>query len=348
MAENKDRANLHRQDLGRATSDDALIGARIPTNDMTVTSTATGQTETAYPAEAGITEAPEPNTKQSIGRFALYRRRFFRNRMAVVGLGIFVALILAAMIGPHISKWAYDDPDFLNLATAPSAEHWFGTNDVGNDLFAQSMHGLGRSLMIAVSVSVGVSVLSAFIGAAAALWGGAVEKVILTTIHFLLAIPSFLMIALLVADSGGDWKLLIVVLILFGWVYPSRVIWSLALSVRENDYVRAARYMGVSRIRTIFRHILPNIGSLLIIQFALGVVSTVMSETGLSFLGLGVQLPDVSLGTLLSVGASTLESSSWQFWFPAGILTLLTVSMAFIADGLRDALDPNSKAGGQA
>ena len=281
-------------------------------------------------------------------KFTLYRRRFFRNKMAVVGTAIFVVLVLASLFGKYLTQWGFDDPDFLNLSAPPSAEHWFGTNDAGNDLFAQTVHGLGRSLSIALTVAIGTSVLSALIGAAAAMFSGAVEKVILAVIHFLLAIPTFLLIALVVADSGGDWKLLIVVLIAFGWMYPARVIWSMALSVRENDYVRAAEYMGVSKSRTIVRHIIPNIGSLLIIQLVLGVVSTVVSETALSFLGLGVKLPDVSLGTLLAVGTNAVESSPWQFYFPALTLTLLTVSMAFIADGLRDAIDPNSNSGGRA
>lgn len=281
-------------------------------------------------------------------KLKLYTRRFFRNKFALIGALIFLLLTLLALFGGFVAKWPYDEPDFLNLATGPSPEHWFGTTDSGNDLFAQTVHGLGRSLIIALVVSIATTVLSALIGAAAAMYGGRIEKAILAIIHFLLAIPTFLLIALVVAESGGDWKLLIVVLIAFGWMYPARVIWAMALSVRENDYVRAADYMGVSRFRTIVRHIVPNIGSLLIIQFALGVVSTVMSETALSFLGLGVKLPDVSLGTLLSVGANAIESSPWQFYFPAGVLTLLTVSMAFIADGLRDAIDPNSNSGGRA
>ncbi|MBP3089232.1 ABC transporter permease [Corynebacterium sp. sy017] len=281
-------------------------------------------------------------------KLKLYTKRFLRNRIAVVGLIIFVLLAVAALIGEKLTSWAFDDPDFLNLATPPSNEHWFGTTDSGNDLFAQTMHGLRRSLIIAVSVSLSTTIISSFIGAGAALYGGRVEKVVLAIIHFLLAIPSFLFIALLVSGSGGDWKLLIVVLILFGWMYQSRVIWTLALSIRENDYVRAADYMGVSRLRIIARHIIPNIGSLLIIQFTLGIVSTVMSETALSFLGLGIKIPDVSLGTLLSGGTGTLNTAPWQFYFPAAVLTLLTVSMAFISDGLRDALDPNSKSGGRA
>ncbi|WP_426721794.1 ABC transporter permease [Corynebacterium auriscanis] len=286
--------------------------------------------------------------KTNNGKLKLYAKRFVRNKLAVVGLSIFVGLIFFSLFGGMFTEWKFDDPDFLNLATKPDSEHLFGTTDAGHDLFAQTVHGLGRSLTIAVAVSLATSILSAIIGAGAALYGGPLEKIVLAVIHFLLAIPSFLLIALITSDSGGDWKVLILVLIGFGWMYPARVIWSLALSVRENDYVKAARYMGVSKPKTILRHIIPNIGSLLIIQFALGVVATVVSETALSFLGLGVKLPDVSLGTLLQNGAASLESSPWQFYYPAAVLTLLTVSMAFIADGLRDALDPNSNAGGRA
>ncbi len=302
--------------------------------------------------EAVIEELQEPKIPvvppRGSSRFKLYTRRYFRNKMAVVGLGIFLFLVFAAVFGKFLTPWSFDEPDFLNISSPPSPEHWFGTTDAGNDLFAQTVHGLGRSLMIAVSVSFFSTLISAVIGAGAALYGAWVERIILVIIHFGLAIPSFLLIALLVSDSGGDWKILIVVLIIFGWFYPARVIWSLSLSIRENDYVRAAHYMGVSKPKTIMRHMIPNIGSLLIIYFVLGVVGTVSSETALSFLGLGVKLPDVSLGTLLSGGTSSLISSPWQFYFPAATLTLLTVSMAFIADGLRDALDPNSKSGGEA
>lgn len=288
------------------------------------------------------------STIRGTSKLKLYTRRFFRNKMATVGFVLFLGLVAVSLFGGYFTSWAYDDPDFLALSTPPSPEHWFGTTNAGNDLFAQVVHGLGRSLIIALSVSIATSFLSAIIGAGAAVYGGWTEKIILAVIHFLLAIPTFLLIALVVSDSGGDWKVLIVVLIAFGWMYAARVIWAMALSVRENDYVRAASYMGVSRDRIIVRHVIPNIGSLLIIQLVLGVVSTVVSETALSFLRLGVKLPDVSLGTLLAVGTNAVEAAPWQFYFPAATLTLLTVSMAFIADGLRDAIDPNSNSGGRA
>ncbi|QTH58546.1 ABC transporter permease [Corynebacterium hindlerae] len=287
-------------------------------------------------------------TKRPMKKFQLYLRRFLRNKLAVVGTIIFLCLVVIALFGSFVTPWAFDEPDFLALSEPPSSEHWFGTSSSGTDLFAMVVHGLGRSLTIAVIVSCATTAIAAFVGAAAALLGGRPERVILSIIHFLLVIPSFLLIALMVSGSGGDWKVLTVVLILFGWVYYSRVIWSMCISLREREYIKAARYMGVSPFRTVVRHMIPNIGSLLIINLTLGVVSTVMSETGLSFLGLGVKIPDVSLGTLLSSGANSLQSSPWEFYFPAAVLTCLTVSMAFIADGLRDALDPNSNAGGRA
>ncbi|WP_182050188.1 ABC transporter permease [Changpingibacter yushuensis] len=294
-------------------------------------------------------KSPEVDTPpKNLSKMALYRRRFMRNNTAVAGLIVFVILALFAIFGQYITPWDYQTPDFLAISQPPSAVHWFGTTGAGNDLFAQVSHGLGRSMIIAVVVSAATMLLSAFIGAGAAFFGGNVEKVILAVIHFMLLVPSFLLIALMVSGSGGNWIVLMVVLTLFGWMYPARVIWSLAISIREREYVSAARYMGVSSPRIIARHLVPNIGSLLIINFTLGIVSTVMSETSLSFLGLGVKLPDVSLGNLLTVGANSIRSATWTFWFPAGALMLLTISVALISDGLRDALDPNSSAGGRA
>lgn len=358
MTKRKNSQPESRKDLGFSTAAENLgVQPANSTADLTPSSSVTGQAVVATGGEAIVAQTATPAALEELNgdpvargtsKLTLYRRRFFRNRMAVVGLGIFFFLTLLALFGGFLTPWSFDEADFANLSSPPSAEHWFGTTGGGHDLYAQTVHGLGRSLIIALVVSLGTSILSAVIGAGAALLGGVVEKGVLAVIHFLLAIPTFLLIALLVSDAAGDWKLLIVVLIAFGWMYPARVIWAMSLSVRENDYVRAARFMGVSVPRTVVRHIIPNIGSLLIIQFTLGVVSTVVSETALSFLGLGVKLPDVSLGTLLSTGAGSLASSPWEFYFPASVLTLLTVSMALIADGLRDALDPNSQSGGRA
>ena len=279
----KPERGQRRNDLGiDAASENLAIGPRTGTADFSPTTEPGVPKALGHPTDETENLASSGSSFKGTSKLKLYSRRFLRNRMAVVGLIIFVLLVFFALFGGAFAKWSFFDPDFLNLSTGPSSEHWFGTDDAGNDLYAQTVHGLGRTLIIAVSVTVATTILSALIGAGAAIYGGAVEKVILTAIHFLLAIPTFLLIALLVADTGGDWKMLTFVLILFGWMYAARVIWSLALSIRENDYVRAASYMGVSKPKIVVRHIIPNIGSLLIIQFALGLVSTVMSETALS------------------------------------------------------------------
>lgn len=288
------------------------------------------------------------SSRRRTSRSRLYLRRFLRNKQAVVGVVIFALLVLLAIVGPSLTKWKYDDLDFVALFSPPSAEHWFGTNALGGDHFAQIVHGLGRSLIIALSVSVLSTVISAFIGAAAAYLGGWPEKIILAIIHFLLVVPSFLLLALLSNRAGGDWRVLIFVMVIFGWMFSARVIWSLSTSIREREYIAAAKYMGVSGVRIVLRHMIPNIGSLLVLYFTLGTVQTVMSETALSFLGFGVRVPDVSLGTLLADGVGLMAAAPWIFYFTAGTLVLLTVSMAFIADGLRDALDPNSASGGRA
>ena len=298
-------------------------------------------------AEEGPALKATPRKRMS--KWSLYSRRFMRNKPAVAGVIIFILLVLFAIIAPFVAPYDHVELDFLNLGTPPGAEHWFGTTSAGNDTFAQVAIGLQRSLMIAVTVSVGTTAISAIIGTAAAYFGGWTERITLIIIHFMMVIPSFLILAMISNDSGGDWRVIAFIMIfVIGWYFPARVIWTMALSLREREYVHAARYMGVPGMRIVLRHLLPNIGSLLVINFTLGIVSAVMVETGLSFLGFGVKIPDVSLGSLIGSGANTITSAPWLFYFPAAALTLLTVSMALVADGLRDALDPTSAAGGRA
>lgn len=298
------------------------------------------------PADPVVTETSQG---KPLSKWTLYSRRFMRNKPAVGGIIIFILLVLFGIFGPLIARYDHIELDFLHLGSGPSAEHWFGTTMAGNDTFAQVALGTQRSLMIAVTVSVGVTILSAIIGTAAAYFGGWTEKVTLTVIHFMMVIPSFLILSLMSNRAGGNWLVISLIMVfIVGWFFPARVVWTTALSLREREFVHAARYMGVSGMRIVLRHMLPNIGSLLVINFTLGIVSAVMAETGLSFIGFGVKIPDVSLGSLIGSGANTITSAPWLFYFPAAALTLLTVSMALVSDGLRDALDPTSAAGGRA
>ncbi|MDG4760268.1 ABC transporter permease [Micromonospora sp. WMMD710] len=301
-----------------------------------------GPIDASQGAQADV--APPP---LRLGRRRLYARRFARNRPAVVGMAIFVFLGAYAVLGGLFVPWNWSDQDFLALTQPPSGSHWFGTNQGGNDTFAQSVHGLQRSLVIALSVSLMTIAISAIVGAGAAYVGGRVERWTLALIHFLLVVPSFLILALVSNRVGGDWRVLIPLLTIFGWMFTARVIWSVSTSLRERDYVLLAEFMGVPGWRIVLRHIVPHLGALLVINFTLGVVATVLSETSLSFLGFGVKTPDVSLGSLLADGSQTLTSAPWLFAFPAGLLVLLTVSVTLIGDGLRDALDPTSTAGGR-
>jgi peptide/nickel transport system permease protein len=298
----------------------------------------------------------EPETQQAgktggkrLSPSKLYMRRFARNKPALGGLVLFVLLVFFSVIGPYLTHWDHMEADFTALSVPPGVGgHLLGTNGAGNDVYAQLVHGLGRSLIIAVTVSLLTTAIAGLFGTTAAYFGGKVERAMLGFVHFLLILPSFLIIALVGTRYRGEWQVLVVVLTLFGWMLTARVIWSLATSLREREYVLAARFMGVSPMRTIVRHLVPNIGSLLIVTFTLGVASTVQAETALSFIGFGVKQPDVSLGSMLADGQNTLSTAPWLFYLPASMVVLLTVAMALIGDGLRDALDPTSQSGGRA
>lgn len=288
------------------------------------------------------------------GRLALYTRRFLRNKLAVVGLFILVALVLFSVVGQLLAKYGPQDTDFMALGTAPDDKHWLGTNSAGNDLFIQLAISIRQSLLIGLIVSSAYTVLSSIYGAMVAFVRGIWEEIGLGFLNFLLVLPSFLILAMLTnsnlipRDKVPSWIILMIFMIITGWFGGARVVYSLTTSLRERDYVTAATFMGVGAFKNVVRHVVPNIGSLLVINWAYGVISVVMGETALSYLGFGIRYPDVSLGLLMNQGTGSYNTQPWLLIYPSIALTLLTVSAAFISDGLRDALDPNSAAGGHA
>ncbi|WP_223847681.1 ABC transporter permease [Bifidobacterium callitrichos] len=301
-------------------------------------------------------DQPERPTQQDdddfkrTGRLMLYVRRFCRRPSAVVGLVVLVILIFFAIFGAKFSQWTYDDPDFAALASPPSAEHWLGTTVGGGDMYAMIVRGLGRSLTIGFISSIGTTVIAALIGTAVAFFEGWFEKVGMWVLDMLLVVPSFLLIALIVgmASGGSDWVWLAIGLTAFGWIGYARTLRTLTLSLRDREYVRAAKFMGVPSFTIIVRHLVPNLGSVLVINTVLGVIGAVNSETSLSFLGLGIKAPDTSLGTLLNAGQSVVQTSPWVLLFPSIVLIILTFSVQLIGDGLRDAIDPYSRSTGKA
>ncbi len=295
--------------------------------------------------------APPAGDTRHISRSRLVLRRFRRNKTAVLGLVIIALLVLLALVGPLLSPWGYDEIDRRAYLKPPSDQHPLGTTQAGRDMLALTLRGLRKSLLIGLLVAVLSTGIAAIVGSFAAYFGGWFERVALWVTDLLLVVPSFLILA--VFSTGGPrgpnaWLLLVVLLALFSWMLSARVVRSLTLSIKEYDYVRAARFMGLSAPRTIVRHILPNISSLLIIDATLNVGGAILAETSLSFFGFGVQSPDISLGTLLGQGARQLNNFPWLFTGPAVIVVILVLSVNAVGDGLRDALDPGSASGGTA
>ena len=297
-------------------------------------------------------EEPQPAGEgRRYSRRQLIIRRFLRNKTAVVGLAIIAALVVIAVIGPSLSQWSYDQVDRRAYLKPPSDRHPLGTTQGGRDMLALTLRGLRKSLIIGFLVAVLSTGVAALVGAFAAYYGGWLERIALWLTDLLLVIPAFLLIAVITTGNrqgANSWVLLVFLLAAFGWMLSARVVRSLALSVKEREYVQAARFMGLSAPRTIFRHILPNISSLLIIDATLNVGGAILAETGLSFFGFGVQAPDTSLGTLLGEGARQVNSFPWLFTGPAVTVVLLVLCVNAVGDGLRDALDPSSGSGGSA
>ena len=270
-------------------------------------------------------------------------RRFLRHRLSVIGLVCIVGLYALAFVGPLLSPWNYAEQDPTAYLTPPSAQHWFGTTQIGEDVFAQTLRGLQKSLTIGLLVGMISTGIAAVVGTAAGYFRGWVDRILMWGADLLLVIPSFVIIAILSpAFRGKTWLILVLLLATFSWMITARIVRGLTLSLREREFVQAARFMGVPPWRIITRHIVPNMASLLIIDATITVGSAILTETGLSYFGFGVQPPDVSLGTLIASGTNSALTFPWLFMFSGGLLALTVLSVNFVGDGLRDALDPNA------
>lgn len=277
-------------------------------------------------------------------RRTLVLRRFVRNKPAVVSISILVLLFVGCYALPPLLPYSYSDLDYFALQQPPSTDHWFGTNALGQDLLAQTLRGMQKSMLIGVCVAFISTVIAATVGTIAGYFGGWRDRTLMWIVDLMLVIPSFLLVTIVVQRTKGDILWMIVLLSVFSWMISSRIVRGMTMSLREREFVVAARYMGVSNTRIILRHIIPNVASIIIIDTALNVGIAVLAETALSYLGFGVQPPDVSLGTLIASGTPSATTFPWLFLFPAGALVLIIFCANLIGDGLRDALDPGSKA----
>jgi peptide/nickel transport system permease protein len=301
------------------------------------------QTDPILVAAAEESGPGEPQITPGVTRGRLVVRRFLRRRLAVVGLAVLILLFLLAFLGPYLSPWDYRSHDFDAFLQPPSLRHWFGTTQIGEDVYAQTLRGLQKSLIIGLLTALFSTGIAAVVGACAGYFGGWVDRLLMWFVDLLLVLPSFLIIAILSPTfRGRTWLLFVALLAGFSWMVTARVVRGLTLSLREREFVQAARYMGVSPAVIITRHLLPNMSSLLIIDATINVGGAILAETGLSYFGFGVQPPDVSLGTLIADGTRSALTFPWLFLFAGGLLILTVLAVSVVGDGLRDAFDPNA------
>ena len=313
------------------------------------------------PAPGGLTPSPlpdpqrgdEPGASEELVEFGVAVRsqwrlvlgRFVRHRLAIASLVVLVLLVVVAYLGETLSGYDYEQPspDASGSSLPPSLEHWFGTNQLGIDTFSQVQRGAQRSIEVAILVAFFSTTLGALTGAVAGYYRGWLDALLMRITDLFLTIPT-LAVLLVVANryrgSRSGWLVIVFVISAFAWMPLARLVRGVALSLREREFVEAARAVGASNVRIIFRHILPNCLGPVIVNGTLVVAGAILIETALSYLGFGIQPPDVSLGNLIARGVPAAQTRWWLFYTPGLFLLLFCLAVNFIGDGLRDAFDP--------
>ena len=284
-------------------------------------------------------DSPESDVGRS--PTAIARRRFRRHHQAVLGLALLAALTVVTLLAPILAPF---DPDAVNLATgrllAPSAQHWMGTDQLGRDLLSRVLYGARISLMIGFLAVLIAITLGTTIGAVAGYAGGWVDAILMRTVDLFLSFPRLVLLITVVAVFTPSIPLIVVVLGLTGWMGVSRLVRGQVLSVREREYVQAARALGYGPARVLGRHILPNVLTPVIVAATLGIGNAILAEAALSYLGLGVQPPTASWGNIIQSGGDRIIDAWWITTFPGLAIVLTVMSFNLVGDGLRDALDP--------
>ena len=273
------------------------------------------------------------------------RRRFLRNKAAVISLVVLSVICLACVIGPWVLPHAFDSADWDAMSIAPSFvnAHYWGTDDAGRDLLVRCMVGGRISLTVGLLATISSVTLGIVWGATAGFVGGKVDAFMMRIVDMMYAIPYLLIAILLVTILGREFYLVVLTITVFSWMDMARVVRGQTLSLRSKEYVEAARAIGVSTPRIIFRHIVPNLLGVVVIYTTVTVPGVILTESVLSFLGLGIQEPMTSWGVLIQDGAKTMEATPWILLFPAALLSITLYCFNFIGDGLRDALDPKER-----
>lgn len=269
--------------------------------------------------------------------------RFAKNKLAALGAIILLVLIILAIFAPLIAPYPYDQQNLARAKQPPNADHWLGTDNYGRDILSRCIYGARISLTVGViSVSVAIA-LGGILGSVAAYYGGVVDDVIMRLLDVVYAVPALLLAIAIVSTLGSGLNNIMIAIALGNMPSYARVVRASVLTVKENEFIEAARGIGASDARIIFKHILPNALAPIIVQGTLGVAGAILSCATLSFLGLGIQPPTPEWGSMLSIARQFIRNSPYMSIFPGLFIMITVFSLNVIGDGIRDATDPKLK-----
>ncbi|OJF16370.1 MAG: diguanylate cyclase, partial [Bacillaceae bacterium G1] len=270
--------------------------------------------------------------------------RLRKNRMASAGLVILVFLAVMAVFGPHMSDYTYYEQNLEDKNLKPSGEHWFGTDGLGRDMFVRTWYGARVSLLIGLAAGLIDLVIGVLYGGISGYLGGRIDEIMMRIVDVLWGLPYLLIVILLLVVMEPGILTIIIALSVTGWLRMARLVRGQVLQLKEREYVLAARTLGASGMRILFKHLLPNSLGPIIVLLTYPVPGAIFGEAFLSFLGLGVQAPFASWGTMINDATAVILSGEWwRLFFPAFFLSLTLLAFNMLGDGLRDALDPRTK-----
>ncbi|MCI5649542.1 MAG: ABC transporter permease [Fusicatenibacter sp.] len=267
-------------------------------------------------------------------------RRLKKNPVAMVSLGVLILMVIMVIIGPHIRGYDYISMNVAEKNQGASAKYWFGTDNMGRDLFSRVWVGARASILIALVATALKMVVGTIYGAVMAHFGGWVDDIMMRVIEVINSMPSLLVTILIMMVLGNNMFALLVALSITAWCSTARQVRGMIKQLRESEYVYAAEVLGAKSSRIILKHYVPNMLSILILDASTAIPQFIFTEAGLSFLGIGLKAPEISLGVLISQGQQTMDFYPSQLFFPCLVLCVIVMAFNLLGDGLRNALDP--------
>lgn len=274
---------------------------------------------------------------------AVFWPRLKRNRLAMTGLGVVVVLFLTSLLAPLIAPYNPSEINAWDVLQPPTWQHWFGTDELGRDVLTRVLFGARISLKVGF-VAIGIAVLlGSAVGLLAGYYGGWVDTLLMRCVDIMLCFPAFFLILAIITFLEPSIWYIMAVIGLTGWMGVARLVRAEVLAIREADYILAARCIGCSDLRIILRHILPNALSPVLVAATLGVAGAILTESALSFLGIGVQPPTPSWGNILTSGKDYIEFAWWLSLYPGLAILITVLAYNLLGEGIRDALDPRTR-----